>query len=465
MTPKSSRVSLKRLMPLAIALALATFVADASATVLSDDALTPARADGKGAIAWFEHPGLLHVWDGTAEVEFDIALAAECRTPPTSLIDGGGGVVLFGCDVDHASPHGNLRHEPRLLDIERRTITVPAGAATLLDQFEGDSLGSVRFTGIGAHGLRYLGGTYHAEYITGTIDWRTGTYLLGDGTETSVPDLDSPTLLTTLCEPLHQRTYDKYVPNYPFGQPSFDRYLYEQPYGVYDGPRTALTLERCGSTRQTVLEPWVRRRSYAVDPQLDSGFVSWFVGDRTETPPTRSALRAYLPECDLRLAWKVEPASSVAHLPGQIVWSEPSRSSEMRWTVQSMPISGMCGRTEAIWTARIASGRRHRIVAATSGSIRFTDHHVLATRQRTRGAHLAPLKLQAGADVRIGFGAALRSLRWQVGAGRWQVAAIHGTDARLRAPVVGGDRILRVDGRFRRGGRVLVEVPVAPPLG
>jgi hypothetical protein len=447
MTSNSGRATAAKIfVVLAVAFALTTFARDAAATVLTHDALTPARTDGKGAVAWFASPGILHVRDQTADVEFDVDVAAGCTTPPTSLLAVGGGEVLFACNTGRVTQSGATVREPRLLDIARRTIVVPAGVAGLLDVLT-RPLDSIEFTGIGTRGLRYIAGTYHSEYQPGTIDWRTGESVYGDGSETSVPDLDSPTLLTTLCEPLHQHQ----LPFYP--------YRYEQPYGLYDGPHTALTLEHCGSTRRMVLERR-DRRSRAVDAQLGGGFVIWFVVDPTEVPPSPSALRAYLPACDLRLAWDLAPGSSVAHLYGRIVRSTPSQSSKGRWSIQTTPIGGMCVRTAAIWTARIASGRQHRIVPATSGSFRFANR-ILATRQTAPAAHNPPLELQAGARVRIGFGAALRSLRWRIGDGRWHAAAIDGAYARLR-PNLRGARVLHLDGRFRRGGRVRVEIPVAP---
>jgi hypothetical protein len=163
------------------------------------------------------------------------------------------------------------------------------------------------------------------------LDWHSGQRFSADGDAMHVSDLDVPSMFDVLCAPLHKRTYDKIGNDIGRGIAPFNPYRYEAPYGVHDGPNTPLTLERCGSDDETVLEPWVRRKHRAVLAQLASGFVTWFVVDPVDVPWSYTALRGYLPQCDVRLAWHVALSAAVGHVAGAVMLSEHTGRG---WTIQ-----------------------------------------------------------------------------------------------------------------------------------
>jgi len=378
--------------------------------------------------------------------------------PVTSLISVGGGEVLFPCSV---LPPGERfpRTEPRLLDVASRTVVVPAGAAGLIDESLGDSSESTTFSDVGRYGLRYSKTGTHNEYGPGVLDWHTGQRFAADGDATHVSNLDVPSMFDTLCAPLHKRTYDKIDNNIGRGIAPFNPYRYQAPYGVHDGPYTPLTLERCGSDDETILEPWVRRKHRAVLAELASGFVTWFVVNPIDVPWSYTALRGYLPECDVRLAWHVAPSATVHHVTGAVVLSEQTGDS---WTIQTLDVTGLCGRMPAPLQVRVSGGSRHALVFTTS-VLRGADHGFTVTRQALHPRSVRRLRLRRGANVRVTVGASVRSLRWRVGGGRARAAVVHDGVATFSAPALTRRRSLRFDLTYRDGGRAQAVVPVEPP--
>jgi hypothetical protein len=440
-----------------LAFAGAVAVASAGAAVVARGAATPALTDGHGLVAWLDRPGVVHVLDVASGDAFDTDVGASCLDPVRSLISVGGGEVLFACTVQ---PLGASfpREEPRLFDVASRTVVVPEGAARVIDESLGDSLESTTFSDIGRFGLGYSKTGTHNEYGPGVLDWHSGQRFSADGDATHVSDLDVPSMFDALCAPLHKRTYDKIGTDIGRGIAPFNPYRYEAPYGVHDGPYTSLTLERCGSGHETVLEPWVRRKHRAVLAELASGFVTWFVVNPVDVPWTYTALRGYLPQCDARLAWHVAPSATVGHVAGAVVLSEHTGRG---WTIQTLDVTGLCDRLHAPLEVRVSDGPRHVLVPTTS-ILRRADHGLTATRQALRPRPVRPLWLRRSTEVKVAVGASVRSLSWRVEGGRARAAVVNDGVASFDAPVLTRRRLLRLEFSYRDGGRAHAVVPVAP---
>ncbi len=439
------------------AIALSIAAAGADAAVLARGAATPALTDGHGLAAWLDGPGVVHGLDVASGDAFDADVGASCLDPVRSLLSVGGGEVLFACSVLPPGA-GFPREEPRLLDVASRTVVVPAGAAGLIDESLGDSAESTTFSDVGSYGLRFSKTGTHNEYGPGVLDWHTGQRFGADGDATHVSDLSVPSMFDTLCAPLHKRTYDKIGDDIGRGIAPFDPYSYEAPYGVYDGPYTSLMLERCGSDAQTVLEQWVRRKHQAVLAELASGFVTWFVVNPLDLPLSYTALRGYLPQCNARLAWHVASSATAHHVAGAVVLSEHTGHG---WTIQTLGVSGLCGRLHAPMQVRVSDGSARTLVFTTS-VLRRADHGLSVTRAALHPRSVRRLQLRRGTNVRVVVGASVRSLRWQVGGGRARAAAVRGGVASFSAPALARRQTLRFDITYRDGGQAEAVVPIAP---
>ncbi len=202
----------------------------------------------------------------------------------------------------------------------------------------------------------------------------------------------------------------------------------------------------------------MRRKHRAGLPELASGFVTWFVVNPVDVPWSYTALRGYLPQCDARLAWRVAPSATVHHVNGAVVLSEHAGHV---WKIQTLDVTGLCGRLHAPQQVRISAGSQHALVSTTS-VLRGADHGLSATREASHPRSARLLRLRRGANVRVAVGASMRSLRWRVGAGRARAAVVSDGVASFRAPALARRRSLRFDLAYRDGGLAQAVVPVAP---
>jgi hypothetical protein len=427
-------------------------------TVLARDAISHAVTDGHGAIAFAASPGKVRVIDDATGATSDTDVSAGCLKPPTVVPAINAGEVLFDCSVSHDTPYGRFAHDvPRLLDLATHTVVVPVGADEAVEEAEHRPLGEGFATGIGGRWLLLATPSYHAEGSIEVLDWHTGAQLSLPITATELLDVRQPTGVVSLCPPLRRKPYD--TPDDLSGL-GFDPYQYEAPYAIVYGPRTPLTLERCGSRRQLILQSLPRDGAPPGDAQLAAGFVTWQVGD---------ALRlAYLPACDVRLSWRLDAESTdslsyVSHLPNAIIVSQPhDRKLDGPWTLRRIPIDGACARTTTALSARVSAGGRRVAAAWRGGSVADAPSEASATLLGRSRMASPRLRVAAGAHAGVALGVPARRLRWRLGRGRWHAATGAAMRWALRAPVAHAAHTLTLDVHFAQGGSARFAVLLRP---
>ncbi len=413
---------------------------------IAEQAPSPARADGASTIAYMPAPGMLRLLDAQGAQTAAVDLSAACASPPSAVDAIGGGVLAFSCAYAEA----------RLLDLATRTVRVPAGVPEALRRAFDYTLGGGWIDAVGVHGVRLQESAYHSGQWTSTIDWRSGARVADPTDPTQLLDVDSPTLVTTLCEPLRRRPWD--LPSRDIDPwPLYDPLLFEAPYGVTWGPRSPLTLQRCGDTRARVLEPRNRRDWHVKQAVLDAGFVSWIAGD---------ALRAYLPACAVRVERPFMQAPgayfpTLAHVAGGIVFSE-QRSYGAPLRIELLSLDGVCERTTRAWRFGAANESRRVAVPLRSASLRVDRPGWLARRLGTGTPRTPRLAVRPGTDVSLTAGAQLRGVRWRLGDGRWRAAAVRSRVVRLPLPALATATVLRAEARYVSGGKARLAVRIAP---
>lgn len=420
-------------------------------TVIAEDLAAPAVTDGKGVVAWMTRPGVIHVLDAASGTAVDHDVTSGCVTAPAQVTAVGGGQALFDCLRQFGT---GTRAEPRLLDLSTGAVQDSAALdATLRD---GDYYGGgvTSYVDVGAQGVEFHGEAYHV-WFKAFVNWHTGAEIGDDDTTAvEIPDLDAASLQTRLCSPIQRKPYDFGATTFHDG-PDWDPFQYEPPYAVQEGPRTSLTIQRCGSTRRTVLQPYRKGVPVARFAQLASGFVTWIV----PAPGNEWTLVAYLPACGARMRWPVSALSRTGHVKDGIVVDEAFEGGGP-WRVRRLTIAGACTRATARASLWLSAGRRSTTVSARSGTV--ADRPSGATVALAAPTKAIPrFAAGAGARVAVRIGARARVVRWQVGGGRWRRARGSGSQWSLRAPRVRGPQTLVLDVRYADGGGARFEVRLA----
>lgn len=393
------------LLALAALLAGVLLAAPAAADrLIADDAPSAAYSNDADTIARIAAPGSLELLDGDGAVTDTVDVGADC----TALDAVGGGVALYEC-----------ADGPRLLDLSTHATRVPVGAREALAQALGQTLGFARFEGVGTTGLLFSSICYHCGESVRAIDWRTGATVGTPSEPTQLLDLDSTSLVTTLCSPLRQSPWD--LPQRGIDPwPEFDPFLYASPYGLTWGPRSPPTLETCGTEHALALDARPRHVRFLADVQLTRSVASWVVVRRADLP---ASLRVYRPSCGVRFERSVafaQPGEAYGHVAlasDALFVSEPLEGH--RWRIRQLSLDGLCERAVRAWTLRVANGRRHlALVARPQARVRLRDRGWLATRIAVPGS-TPRLAVRPGTPLRVAGAEPLRSLRWRIGGGAW----------------------------------------------
>lgn len=424
--------------------------------VLADDAASPARSDGKRTIVYFSRPGTLRQLDARGAPVAAADVGGGCVEPPSELVAVSETKALFTCAVEHDFSYGRLpSREPRLLDLVTHAVSVPVGAVEAMYAVLSPTSGG-HFEGVGEHGVLFHWGAYHGNDSRGAIDWRTGAETAEPTAPNQLLDLDAPGLVATLCDPLRRKPWD--VPQEgPGSSPAFDPFLYEPPYGVSWGPRSALTLQRCGSSHARVLERRLPQDQmlHAVALSHD-GVVSWLgaVGARPA-----SALRAYLPRCGVRVERRAV-SSEIAPVRGALVVSEQV---DGLWRISRLPLAGVCTQTRRAWSLTVR-GRRAVVLRARAGATqRLVSRGWHAVRLQAPSEGVPHLRTRPGETLGLHPGAAVHALHWRLGGGGWHRLRAAGNGWKLTLPQ-GLERSERLELRVRSrvGGEALFAVRVVP---
>jgi hypothetical protein len=429
---KTSRVAIAACL-LSLLLAVGSITADAATTIAPVDGRV--LGDGDRTLVWLTDPMHLHVLDVPSGARYDADIGGACTAPTTpSLSDVGGGEVLLNCATVVSPPAGERRRPvPVLFSLATRTLHAPAGFDALSHAFSGPGEW-VRVESVGAHGLRYSGYALHNENLAGLLDWRTGAGV--SGIPTQIWDVDSPTLLTTVCPSVQ-------VPTSWEGRLHL---IYAAPYAVSGGIRRSLTFQRCDRPGRVVL----RRADGRVVPivQLSGGFASWWT--RRASDGTASTF-AYLPSCDLRLAFT---ALGVAHLAGTMA---------LLRDVGGTPVLGLAAIGDVCERARQRSGAR---VASAGGVVRAQASSLYDARidadERVMGSSRRIRSVRDSEHVTLTFGAQPVSVVWRIGDDRARRASRSGTAWALRTPVVRRARTLTVVTRYADGGEAHFALRLRP---
>ncbi len=437
--------------------------------VLAEQASSPARADGADAIAWFAAPGTLQPADGHGALASTVDLSGGCLAPPTQLDLAGGGQLLFRCSTEHDFWFGRFpADEPRLLDLSTRAVHVPAGVVEEWYADLDEPVGAAWFNAVGRQGVQMAAYTYHAGTRDFAIDWRSGARVDFQAAADRVFDVDAPGLVTTLCEPLRQTRWDVPFTGVTDPPPYFDPLLYEAPYGVSWGLRSALTLQRCGESAAQVLEPRPPHGRMLRVVQLSGGFVSWLARDITRVqPPASIPLRAYLPSCGVRVERPVslvsgdELSPQIAHARDALVVSEQAARGGP-WRISRLPLSGVCAQTDKAWSLSVRAGRRTTTLHAAPGATqRLVNRGWRATRLASTATRDPRLAVRDGATLGL-YETDAHAIRWRLGRGPWHALREAPNGWRLDLPQhLAGQRLtLRV--RTRQGGTATYALRLTP---
>jgi hypothetical protein len=418
--------------------------------------------DDDHTIAFMPEPGVIRTIDAITGARRDYDVRPTCGTADVALTGVGRGHAAFGCRVAGSG----LRYSSFTLDLASGEVQ----SITAIDQIEQDlgipgPRGYVTVGAIGAYGVAATEYVYHGggEFV---VNWRTGEQgpsLYGLDSQT-VLDLDSPTLTTKLCAPL---SYDDTQPDNGGGDQL--TYEYEPPFGLDRSYGYPLTLQRCGSTRKTVL---VRGVADAYPPALNShlggGFVSWESGAVWPARPMRADPNVYLPACDAQMTWPIRPVepSDAAdpfdpprHLRDGILVPTTVKDGVTE-QYRQISLAGVCGRVAR--AARVAVTTRSMRTAASARAGEAVDSATGATIPLTPFAttRRSTLRATAAAAVVVKTGTSTRAVRWRLGGGRWHAARGHGVRWMLRLPRSRGTHVLRLRAAFSAGGNATFELRV-----
>jgi hypothetical protein len=425
--------------------------------VLAEGAASPARSDGKRTAVYFSAPGTLQLLDAGGTPEAAVDVGGGCVEPPSELIAVSETKALFTCAVEHDFEYGRFpSREPRLLDLVTHAVSVPVGAVEAMYGVLSATSGGL-FEDVGEHGVLFHWYAYHGNNSRGAIDWRTGARADEPTVPTHLLDLDAPELVATLCDPLRRKPWDVPHEGGSDPPPPFDPFLYEPPYGVSWGPRSPLTLQRCGSSHAQVLERRLPHDQLLQAVALSDGVVSWLGADGAR--PT-SALRAYLPRCGVRVERRAV-SSEIAHVRGGLLLSERVNG---LWRISRLSLAGICAQTRRAWSLTVR-GRRAVVLHARAGATqRLVNRGWHATRIVRLRDRVPRLEARAGSTLRLDPGVAAGAMRWRLGAsGGWHRVRAVANGWRLKLPQrLDGPGRLALRVRSRQGGEALFDVRVVP---
>lgn len=425
--------------------------------VLARQSPSPARADGDDTIALMPRAGVVQLLDGRGTPTGSADVSQGCLTPPAALGALRSGQLLFTCSVEHDFPSGpSPSDEPRVLDLATDSVRVPAGALDALYRALELPLGGGAFLDVGAFGLLFASGYYHGGMSYEAIDWRSGMAVPQPRTPSQVLDLDSSTLVTTLCAPLRRHPWDSPTGDLTDPDPLFDPFQYAPPYALSWGPRSLLTLRRCGSSVRTVLQPRLRATASLAGVQLAGGVASWIVYDLMD-PRDGLPLRAYFPACGVRVERLVEVGAQdlvvpqVAHVRGALILSEQFVQGKP-WRITRLSLAGVCHQTTRAWTLMVMSGRKAVRLAATSGATDSLPNEGWSATRLASSQSRARLRVGHAASLRLVPGVGAQAIRWRLGAGRWH--ALRARAGRWQAAVspIGRPQLLTLQVRWRHAG-------------
>jgi len=204
--------------------------------------------DGDRLAAWMLDAGTARV--RTRGVSWDLDIAPDCAG--ARLLAAGGGRLLLECSGDETY---------RVMD-----IATGAAARTPDLPFTGDE---VQPFDVGAEWLAVSVTDEEADSsYTGYVRLDGSEARRDDGGRDVVPDLDVPSLLQPMCEPLRRRVTGRAADGYA-------PYVYAPPLGLtHRGhDRSELVLERCG--RRSVELAACRGLFACANPALTPSHVAW----------------------------------------------------------------------------------------------------------------------------------------------------------------------------------------------
>ncbi|HEV7774712.1 MAG TPA: hypothetical protein VGO48_15635 [Conexibacter sp.] len=445
--------------PWAAALGAEPIDAVPASTVLAARAPAPARSDSAQLIAWVGPPGIVHVAGERGRIRRTRDVSAACLEPPRSVTAVGGLQVLFDCLVPH-DPQPRI--EPRLLNVETGEVSVPAGAAAVLDDFReasgGLEAGPGAFLDVGWFGLRFSAGYYKEHVFSTVLDLRTGARVDDREEASSIVNLDSPELREPLCSPLRRVPYD--LPPGIFGSTrTFNPQWYDHNRVVQWGPGTSLSVQRCSSRRKLILQARGRGAPRFDDVNLGGSIVTWTIPSGNEQAET---LRAFLSECGVRVEWRIPQDAQVEPISEALVVNTPLGTAGP-WQIRHVSLRGVCTRIRRAWGVELPNGSR---VQARSATFSLPERAAEAVELEPLSFGVSRAVVRPGADLPLKFHSGARAVRWRLGGGAWERAVLpareHGLGATLHLPLLSGPCRLTLDVRFRQGGAAHFALRLVP---